>query len=115
MLRKISLDAAVAATLAVPGVAIGGPGHGHHGGGGGGWGGGHASAHINSFRTSNMSVRHFDRDFRFRRFDRDDFRFRHHRRHFFFAGGLGFYGDSCYRPIWTAWGWRYRWVCDYDY
>ena len=122
MLWRISLVAAVAATLAMPAVAMAGHG-GHSGGSGGGGGshammmggGGHPSPHINSFRTSNMSVRHVDRDFRVHRADRDDFRFRHHHRHFFFAGGLGLYGDSCYRQVWTPWGWQWRSICDYDY
>jgi hypothetical protein len=45
--------------------------------------------------------------------------FRHHFRHrHFFVGGVGVgyaYDDSCYQPVLTQWGWRYQWVCGYDY
>lgn len=35
-----------------------------------------------------------------------------HRRHFF-AGGLGYYGSSCWNPVWTPYGWRCGWPYNY--
>jgi hypothetical protein len=157
MLRKISVVAALAATLAMPAFTYakgGGGGHmgGHlatgqmgmrHMGHMGPVAGGRSFARLGDMHTSGRmgrmhSVgpvrgdrdfrrgefsRHFDRDDLHRHFDRDDFsrhaafrhdRFRHGR---FFVVGFGYhYGDYCYRPVWTPWGWQRRWVCNYyDY
>ena len=100
-----------AATMTTGAMAFRGGGMGmgggaHWGGGGSHWAGGH---HFDRFRRVDRDDFRFHR---FSRFDRDDFRFRHRHRLFVFAGGPGFYGDSCYRPVWTRWGWRQIWVCD---
>jgi hypothetical protein len=111
MLRKFSHLAAVAAVLAMP-VGAMAAGHGGHGGGmhlgaaGMHMGGaGRSFGHVNTFRSATFF--HGRHAFVGRHF-------RHHRR--LFAGGFGIYGyDSCYRHVLTPWGWRWRWVCGYDY
>ena len=119
MRRKIlALTAVLAigtATLTTSAMALRG-GFGGHGMGMGGGFGGHAMVMGGGAHWAGM--RHFSRfdrdDFRFRRFsrfDRDDFRFHHFHRHFFLAAGPGFFGGPCWRPVWTPWGRRWRWVC----
>jgi hypothetical protein len=117
MRRKIlALTAVLAigtATMTTSAMAFGGQAMGMRGGAH--WAGVH---HFSRFDRDDFRFRRFSRfdrdDFRFRRFsrfDRDDFRFRHFHRHFFLAAGPGFFGGPCWRPVWTPWGRRWRWVC----
>ncbi len=129
MLRKIALVAAVAAILATPVVAFAMKGGGHGGGGmhmgGGGMHagggirsfGGFRGGHPATFHRQAFVPRHHVLFRRHAAFPRHHVFFRHHLRHHrFFVAGVGLYGyDSCYRRVWTPWGWRWRRICDYDY
>jgi len=97
MLRKMVI-ALAAATAITAGSMIPASAHGFGGHGGGGFHGGFSHggfAHHGGFHNGG---------------------FRHHNR--FFFNRFAFYGssypfyDSCYRRVWTNWGWRWVSVCD---
>lgn len=104
----------------------GGMGGGHMGGMGfghvGGIGMGHAAfghpggfSHFGGPRAFAFHGNRFAFHNRFA-FRHHPFFFRHHRffRHSFaFIGGPLFAYDSCFRRIWTRWGWRWINLCDY--
>jgi hypothetical protein len=132
MLRKMVITlAAVAALTAgsmIPASAHGGGGGGGgHGGGGGGGGGGHSGfgggghGGFGGGGFGHAGVAHFGgsaggRPFAFRGgFHDGRFAFRDHHRFFFdqfaFYGDYPYYDDSCYRRVWTRWGWRVVTAC----
>jgi len=132
MLRKSAIALAAVALLTA-GSTLGASARGGGGFGGmghGGFGGmGHAGfARGVGFAPHAMGVGRFAgaRPFAFRAnrfafgrpFVRNRFVFRHRpffRNRFAFVGVplyAGAYGyDSCYAPVWTPWGWRWRFVC----
>ncbi len=117
MMRTIVIAlAAAAAVIAVSTLAAsarsGGMGHGGMGHGGfARMGVGHAGfARPGFVRPGGFAAA---RPFAFRG---NRFAFRHHRFHrnrlVFVGAGLPYaYYDSCYRRIWTPWGWRWSFVC----
>ena len=125
MFRKISLVAAIAATLAIPATELSAKGGGHGGGGGGGhFGGGHIGAmhvgggmHFGRVGFGRLFGVHrvgFARPFGVRRFagwHRPFWGWGHRRffvRRYFFVGG--WYGGSCWR--WRWWPYPHRaFVC----
>jgi hypothetical protein len=137
MRSKLLLVAALFAALALPvtaanargfgggGHGFGGGGHGFggHGFGGGGHFGGFGGGHVafggfrggfggwrggfGGWRAGGLRIASFG----FRRpffFHRPFF----FRRPFVYAG---LYGGSCWRLVWTPWGFHRRWVCGYPY
>jgi hypothetical protein len=116
MFRKISLVAAIAATLAIPATELSARGGGH--GGSGGHGGiGHVGAmHVGGgmhFGRVGLGARHFGvRSFHVAHrpwgWGHRRFFVRRHFRPYYVAG---WYGGSCYRWRWTWRGLRRVWVC----
>ena len=129
-MRKIIIVFAAAAALSAgagmadarTGGMGGGAGHAMVGGGGIGHGmvGGHFARPMVGGSTRGFSGRAFTTSrahFTRTAFFHDRFHRFHHRRHFFDIGFAGpFVADtSCWRLIWTGWGWRRVWVCDWPY
>lgn len=126
MLRKmvIALVAAAAVTagsMVTASAMHGGGGHGGGGMGHGGFGhGGGGFAHAGFARHGGFGGFAGTRPIGFHHgfhggFHDGRFAFRHHHRVFFnrfaFYGAAYPYDDSCYRRVWTRWGWRWASVC----
>ncbi len=131
MLRKMTIECAIAvAMLAAPATLSARP-MGGFGGGMHSFGAMHSSGAMHSLNGPrsfgmthgpvgwshaavfpNHHVDHFDHFAHFHHFHH--FRHRHHFP-FFVAGIDVGYTDSCWRWVPTPHGWRWAWVCNYDY